>query len=72
MVKKRIYCRCEKTNCLIHVPKKNIKGALINDYVLIKILKNKRRVYEGKVEKIIKRDKEFLWAPYTKKIIRLL
>ena len=65
--KKEIYCRCEKTNCLIHVPKKNIKGGLIHDYVLIKILKNKRRVDEGVVEKIIKRDKEFFVGTFSKK-----
>ena len=65
--KKEIYCRCEKTNCLIHVPKKNIKGGLIHDYVLIKILKNKRRVNEGIVEKIIKRDKEFFVGTFSKK-----
>ena len=65
--KKEIYCKCEKTNNLIHVPKKNINGGLINDYVLIKIFKNKRRIIEGVVEKILKRDKEFFVGTFSKK-----
>ena len=65
--KKEIYCKCEKTNNLIHIPKQSINGGLINDYVLIKIFKNKRRINEGVIEKIIKRDKEFFVGTFSQK-----
>ena len=67
-VSKHVFSNKSKTRVIEnHVPKKNIKGGLIHDYVLIKILKNKRRVNEGVVEKIIKRDKEFFVGTFSKK-----
>ena len=65
--KKEFFCRCEISNDLIHVPKKNLNGALINDYVLIKISRSKNRKDTGRVDIIIKRFKEFFVGTFSKK-----
>ena len=64
---KKVYCRCEKTGNLILVPRQNLKNALINDYVLIKIMKNKKGKIVGKVDVVTKRFKEFFVGTYSKK-----
>ncbi len=65
--KKEFFCRCEKSNNLVHVPKKYLKGALINDCVLIKTSRNKKGNIIGKVENITKRFKEFFVGTFSKK-----
>ncbi len=64
---KKVYCRCEKTGNLILIPKQNLKDAFINDYVLIKIMKNKKGKIIGKVDFVTKRFKEFFVGTYSKK-----
>ena len=65
--KKEFFCRCEKSNKLIHVPKKHLNGALINDCVLLKISRNKKGNIIGKVESVITRFKEFFVGTFSKK-----
>ena len=65
--KKEFFCRCEKSNNLIHVPKKNLNGGLIQDFVSIKISKNKKGAFVGRVEKVIKRFKEFFVGTFSTK-----
>ncbi len=65
--KKEFFCRCQKSNNLIHVPKKNLNRSLINDLVLIKVSRNKKGKTFGKVEKIISRFKEFFVGTFSKK-----
>jgi len=65
--KKEFFCRCQKSNNLIHVPKKNLNRSLINDLVLIKISRNKKGKTFGRVEKIISRFKEFFVGTFSKK-----
>lgn len=65
--KKEFFCRCIKTDSLIHVPKKYLKNALINDHVLIKTHKNKKGKVVGKVDSVIKRYKEFFVGTYSEK-----
>jgi len=65
--KKEFFCRCEKSNDLILVPKKNLKNALINDHVLIKISRNRKGKVIGRVESVIKRFKTFFVGTFSKK-----
>jgi len=64
---KKVYCRCEKTGNLILIPRQNLKDALINDHVLIKIMKSKKSKIVGKVDFVTKRFKEFFVGTYSKK-----
>lgn len=64
---KKVYCRCEKTGNLILIPKQNLRDALINDHVLIKIMKNKKGKVVGKVDTVTNRFKKFFVGTYSKK-----
>ena len=67
---KKVYCRCERTGNLILVPRQNLKNALINDHVLIKIMKNKKGKVVGKVDVVTKRFKEFFVLKFLEKSIQ--
>ena len=69
--RKEFFCKCDLTNKTIAVPKKFLKGALINDKVVIKLYKIKKSII-GKVVEIVNRSKEFFCGNFVQKIIHLL
>ena len=64
--RKEFFCKCDLTNKTIAVPKKFLKGALINDKVEIKLYKIKKSII-GKVVEIVNRSKEFFVGTLYKK-----
>ena len=64
--RKEFFCKCDLTNKTIAVPKKFLKGALINDKVVIKLYKIKKSII-GKVVEIVNRSKEFFVGTLYKK-----
>ena len=64
--RKEFFCKCDLTNKTIPVPKKFLKGALINDKVVIKLYKIKKSII-GKVVEIVNRSKEFFVGTLYKK-----
>ena len=64
--RKEFFCKCDLTNKAIPVPKKFLKGALINDKVVIKPYKIKKSII-GKVVEIVNRSKEFFVGTLYKK-----
>ena len=64
--RKEFFCKCDLKNKTIAVPKKFLKGALINDKVVIKLYKIKKSII-GKVVEIVNRSKEFFVGTLYKK-----